>query len=66
MTDEQVAKMISYMAGECQLAIVHLGTVLEQKHVIAKTDLADTFDRTANLLPLDCYCARGPIAEVQG
>ena len=55
MTEREVADMIgkamSQVLGGMQIALVHFGTVLEQRNVITKDELAGTFDRTANVLP---------------
>jgi len=50
MTPEQVGFQIACAVQGLQIAIIHLGTVLEQKNVISKADLANSFDATANLL----------------
>lgn len=53
MTPEQIAQQISFAVQGLQIAFIQIGNVLEQKNIISKIELAESFESTARLLPDD-------------
>lgn len=53
MQEDNVSLAIAKAVNGLQIAFIHLGSILEQRNIISKTELATSFEATVAMLPAD-------------